>query len=436
MVRVTIDRHEMENVEWKPYSSKENLKVEKLNSEKNYNSSINTNNSNLSSNSNGSNASNESSKLSNGRRRLLITTDNFLPRWDGISRFLSEMIPRLKQDYDITIIAPNYGEIAIDGVTIVQVPLSNHSYGDYTPAQFQYKRISRLVQKADIVFNQALGAIGTCAIFAAKRYKIPVVNYIHSIEWELAPKALAPKPFLRGPIIPISKLFTRFFYNKCSILIVPSEPTAELFSWQKISTPKRVVHLGVDTNKFTPGDRKLAREQLQLPSDAFIVGYHGRIGHEKNLLTLLRGFRRLQIPHKRLIIVGDGVEKIKHKLTKYTDVIVTGSTSHVVPWLQAMDVYVQPSFTETTSLGVLEAMACGLSVISSKVGFIQFYIKDGENGVFFDNSSPFDLSRKITKLHFDRIMRVKMGELARKTVVERFNWEKTAIGIKNVLDEL
>jgi glycosyltransferase involved in cell wall biosynthesis len=398
MARVTIDRYEMENVEWKDVPKQK--------------------------------------RAENGRRRLLITTDNFLPRWDGISRFLSEIIPRLKADYDITVVAPMYGEIVIDGVEIVQIPLARRPYGDYTPARFAYKRIARLVQRSDIVFNQALGPIGMCAILAAKRHRRPIVNYIHSVEWELVPKALAPTAALRGPIIPFTKLAARFFYNRCSALIVPSENIAELFSWQRITTPKRVVHLGVDTAKFAPGDREAAREQLQLPTDAFIVGYHGRIGHEKNLLTLLRAFRRLRAKSKRLLIVGDGIPALKSKLLKFNDVIVTGSTNHVVPWLHAMDVYVQPSFTETTSLTVLEAMSCGLPVLSSKVGFIQHYIVDEENGLFFNNKHPYDLFAKIARLHDDPVLRSTLGTAARKTVVQKFNWELTAKGIKDVLDEL
>lgn len=400
MGRVTIDRYEMENVEWQEQPRK------------------------------------ESSPAAQGRRRLIITTDNFLPRWDGISRFLSEMIPRLRQDYDVVVVAPAYGEVAIDGVEVVQIPLARRRFGDYTPARLAYSRVAREVRRADIVFNQALGPIGVCAILAAKRHRRPIANYIHSIEWELAPKALAPTAVIRGLILPFSKGFTRFFYNRCSTLIVPSENIAELFSWQHVTAPKRIVHLGVDITKFTIGDRKSAREALQLPTDAFIVGYHGRIGHEKNIVTLLRAFRRLNIKNKRLLIVGDGVQSIKAKLLKHNDVIVTGSTNHVVKWLHCMDVYVQPSFTETTSLTVLEAMSCGLPVVSSKVGFIPYYIIDGENGLFFNNTSPYDLSSKITRLHNDPLLRNAMGTSARKTIVDRFDWESTAKGIKQVLDEL
>jgi glycosyltransferase involved in cell wall biosynthesis len=375
-------------------------------------------------------------KQHQGKRRLLITTDNFLPRWDGISRFLSEIIPRLKETYDITVIAPEYGHVTIDGVEIIKIPIGKKSYGDYTPARFQYKRIARLVRRSDVVFNQALGPIGMCAILAAKRFRRPVASYTHSIEWELVPRAMSFLGPIRGALYPISKALVRFFYNRCTVLIVPSENIAELLSWQHIGTPKSIAQLGVDTKKFGPADRKKARESLNLPQDAFIVGYHGRIGYEKNLVVLLRAFRRLKMPNKRLIIVGDGVAAIKNKLLRHPDVMVTGSTNHVAPYLHAMDIYVLPSFTETTSLAVLEAMACGLPVVSSKVGFIKYYIIDGENGLFFDNASPYDLSLKIARLYNDRILRSKLAINARRTVVEKFNWENTAEEIKEILDRI
>jgi glycosyltransferase involved in cell wall biosynthesis len=399
MGRVTIDREEMENIEWHDVHA--------------------------------------SPKATQGvKRRLLITTDNFLPRWDGISRFLSEIIPRLKETYEITVIAPDYGHVSIEGVEIIKIPISKRSYGDYTPAKITYRKILRLIRRCDLVFNQALGPIGMCAILAARRARRPLASYIHSIEWELLPRALASLGPVRGLVLPFSKSVVSFFYNKCTVLIVPSENIAELFSWQRIRTPKRIAHLGVDTAKFAPEDRKKVRESLNLPADTFIVGYHGRIGYEKNLLTLLRAYRRLPIKNKRLIIVGDGIASLKSRFTRFNDIVVTGSTNHVTPWLHAMDVYVQPSFTETTSLTVLEAMACGLPVITSKVGFIKYYIHDGHNGLFFDNASPYDLSLKIMKLYNDRTLRSTLAINARRTVVQDFNWEKTATDIKEILDTI
>jgi len=396
MKRVTIDWDERENVEWQEYAPRAHH---------------------------------------DARRRLLVATDNFLPRWDGISRFLSEILPRLRDAYDITVVAPDYGDAQIPGVRVVRIPLSRNRYGDYRPARFAYRRIKSLVRGSDIVFTQALGPIGLCAILAAKRCRRPVAAYIHSVEWELFPKALAA-PLFRGPLVALSKLVARFLYGRCTLLILPSENIAEQFSWQRITTPKRVAHLGVDTRKFQPGDRRAAREALGLPQDAFIVGYHGRVAHEKNLVTLLRGFSRLRAHAKRLLIVGDGVPSIVARLRKRPDVLVTGFTPEVTPWLQAMDVYVQPSLTETTSLSVLEAMACGLPVVSAKVGFIKHYLIDRQNGIFFDNTDAHDLAVKLAELSRNRPLRERMGLHARKTIEKSFQWDQTAERIREALDSV
>ena len=58
------------------------------------------------------------------KKRLLIATDNFLPRWDGISRFLSEIIPRLTEHYEITVVAPDFGTYEDPNITIIKIPLS------------------------------------------------------------------------------------------------------------------------------------------------------------------------------------------------------------------------------------------------------------------------------------------------------------------------
>ncbi len=367
------------------------------------------------------------------KRHLLITTDNFLPRWDGISRFLSEIVPRLKKNYDITIIAPDYGYTHVEGVSIVRVPTVGRSFGDYNPARFSYSTIKEHVLRADIIFNQALGPIGVCAILAARQYRRPIVSYTHSVEWELFPKALA-QPIFRAPFILFSKLFARFLYNRCTLLILPSENIAEQFSWQGIKVQKRVVHLGVDTKKFKPGNRRAARKLLGLPAESFIVGYHGRIAHEKNLLTLVRGFKRCTMKNKQLVIVGDGVPSLKSRLERIPEVIVTGNKNDVVPWLQAMDVYVQPSLTETTSLSVLEAMACQLPVVTSKIGFIQYYIIGEQNGIFFDNRSAFDLGQVLNRIFRDAELRNRIAVNARKTIEKSFKWSETAMHIKDVLD--
>ena len=85
---------------------------------------------------------------------------------------------------------------------------------------------------------------------------------------------------------------------------------------------------------------------------------------------------------------------------------------------------------------MLEAMSCGLSVVSTEVGFIKNYIKNNINGIFFDKQNPYHLAKFIDKLIRDENMRIRLGENARKTVLERFSWDKTGEGIENALSHL
>ncbi|MBU1198962.1 MAG: glycosyltransferase [Nanoarchaeota archaeon] len=374
-------------------------------------------------------------------KRLLIATDNFLPRWDGISRFLSEMIPRLKHKFDITLLSPDFGASSFDkdkDIKIIKIPLGKFRMGDYTSAKFKYKTIRKEVKRADIVFTQTIGPVGLLALMASKRCRKKSVSFMHSIEWELVSKA-AGIFLLKKYLHVIVKLIAKKVYKKASLLIVPSENIAEMLTWQGIKSRKKVIHLGVDTKKFLPAGSKInAKNNLGLNPDSFVIGFHGRIGREKDLPTLLRAFIQVKKihPNTHLMVIGDGVEGIKKKLASVQGVILPGSTDNVVPYLQAMDVYCLPSLTETTSLTTLEAMACGVPVVATKVGFVKDYILNGFNGLFFQEKNSYDLTKKILYLMKKPELMRQISLEARKTVEKEFDWDKTAKEIEEALSEM
>jgi len=371
------------------------------------------------------------------KKRLLISTDNFLPRWDGIARVLLEIIPRLSRDYDITVVAPKFPGTApsFKGVKIVRIPLSGMQFGDYPPAKFERKRIEGIVNENDVVFNQTIGPIGISTILAAKKHKIPVVSYIHSIEWELFSKAL--KRF-RKTVYHATRLIARCCYNRCSLLIIPSEDVARVLKENKIKTKTMVVHLGTDVAKFIPPiDRKKAKRSIGINPRYIVIGFCGRIGREKDILTLYSAFTKLSAFYSNIIllIVGSGLKETEEALLRHKNIVLTGSKDNVVPYLQAMDIYVLPSLTETTSISTLEAMACGLAVVVTPVGYVRHYIQEGKNGLFFPKRNSAILARKINDLLKSEKLRQRLGNAARKTVVKLFNWDKTFKGIEKALGE-
>lgn len=370
------------------------------------------------------------------KKKILIATDQFLPKIDGVTMFLSEIIPRLSEKYDITVIGPDYGDIEIDKVRIIKFPLLKIKFGDFYPTKFSLKTIKEEVKKADIIFLQSLGPIGGFAVLYAKRFSKPVIAYMHIIEWELFSNSI--KRF-KLPTKLLSRYFARFFYNKCSVLLCPFLEFKEILRRGGIRKPETVVvELGVNTKKFIPvEDKRAAKEKIGLNPDNLVIGYVGRIAREKDLITLLDAFNKLQASWQNitLLIVGGGVKEVEDQFKEARNVSFVGFKKNVVPYMQAMDIFVLPSLTETTSLVTIEAMSCGLPVVVTPVGFVKRYIKERENGLFFPKKNSTVLKLKLDWLLKNPVLRYRLGKRGRKVVEESFTWDKTVKAIEIVMEQ-
>ena len=101
-----------------------------------------------------------------------------------------------------------------------------------------------------------------------------------------------------------------------------------------------------------------------------------------------------------------------------------------------MDIYVLPSLEETTSLTTLEAMSCKVAPITTQVGFIKEYLKDGKNGLFFPKRDSYRLYIKIRNLITSPSQRMHLAENARSTVINKFSWEITTKKIQKAIESL
>ena len=376
------------------------------------------------------------------KKKLLIATDSFVPRWDGITRFLLEVIPGLSEEYDITVVAPDFkadssgdqGDlIALEGINIIRLPVVNMNIADINFSWFHPIKLKKIMQDQDVLFSQTIGPIGMCAIKAAKKLKKPAIAFIHSVEWELAIRSIDKFKFLLNSFM---KMVIRHFYKRTTLLLVPSLEVGELYKKNGVSTQYKVVHLGTDINKFKPtADKKEAKKAVDINSEFTVIGFSGRIGREKNLITLYRAFRRLEkkFPKLKLLVIGKGIKQLEEIFSSDRNIIAPGSVNNVVPYLQAMDIFVLPSLTETSSLATMEAMACGLPVITTPVGYVKDYIIEKENGMFFPFKNSLVLSLKIEMLLNDLVLRKELGQKARQTIVDKFNWDRTIKDIKEYL---
>jgi glycosyltransferase involved in cell wall biosynthesis len=370
--------------------------------------------------------------------KLVIATDNYLPRHDGVSRFLQEIIPRLTQKFSVTLICPRFEYIPpLANVHMVTVPLSRFRVGDFQAAQCRPLLLHKALSGADLVFTQTLGPIGATTILVARKKLLTTASYIHSLDWELIMQATAPAIFKRH--LPwIGRLVARFLYRRTQRLFVPSDGISEQFTWEHIHASRRIVRLGVDAKQFVPmkkTDREQLRERLGFTPEDIVIGYHGRIAREKDLSTLLRAFIKLRSRHAslKLFLIGNGMRHLEKKFSKQPGVTLYPAVPDVENYLPAMDMYALPSLTETTSLSVLEAMSCELPVVATPVGFVKDYIVPGKTGLLTKKRDSYHLAKQLQRYIQDEEFRRTIGRNARVMVVKDFNWDETA---KTLISEM
>jgi N-acetyl-alpha-D-glucosaminyl L-malate synthase BshA len=137
-------------------------------------------------------------------------------------------------------------------------------------------------------------------------------------------------------------------------------------------------------------------------------------------------FRVLQKGIKtRLVMVGDGSERTnaEHRarcLGIYEHCSFVGKQPRIVDYLSVSDVLLLPSEQESFGLAALEAMACEVPVIASRVGGIPEVITDGETGYLSKVGDVDKMAEDAARLLTDKKLRVEMGQRARESAISRY----------------
>lgn len=161
-------------------------------------------------------------------------------------------------------------------------------------------------------------------------------------------------------------------------------------------------HNGVDTSQFYP--RVVCKPEPSLGA-SLVIGTLCVLRPEKAIELLQEAFARVRKvkPGIRLLIVGSGPELSRLKanserLGLQDDCVFVPATQMVPQFLWAIDIFVSCSYSEAFSNVLLEAMACGRSVVGSRVGGTPELIGNDERGLLFRSGDAGDLATKLTTL--------------------------------------
>lgn len=222
---------------------------------------------------------------------------------------------------------------------------------------------------------------------------------------------------------------TRWLYRSATRHVVT---TGEALRQQVIDQlalePARVtsVPTGV-ASRFVPGNRAASRATLGLPAEVFVVSIIATLRSWKGHRFLLEAFAGLDDPQARLLIVGDGPQRAALEaqvlaLGLAPRVMMPGNQHDVLPWLHATDVFALPSYAnEGVPQAILQAMACGLPVISTPIGAIGEAVVAEETGLLVAPQDASALLGAIRRLRDDPVLRERMGQAGRLRATERFS---------------
>jgi len=189
---------------------------------------------------------------------------------------------------------------------------------------------------------------------------------------------------------------------------------------------------GVDLELYEPSrDKPAMRRRSRLPDRNTII-YTGRLSPEKGIDVLVRSFAHLvQSQPCQLLIIADGPEQefvvkliAEHNLDG--SVLLFSNVEEVAPYLKASDLFVLPSRFEGLSNALLEAMACGLPVISTRVGGSRDIIEDGVNGLLVEVDAMEQLRDAMERVLCDRQLAAALGENARASVEAKHDMRRIA----------
>ncbi len=185
---------------------------------------------------------------------------------------------------------------------------------------------------------------------------------------------------------------------------------------------------GYDADVIYKMDKQDCRNKLGFSNDSFIVAYVGYFIERKGCLRLSKAIEN--IPNVKSIFIGSGPQE-----PECDGILFKGGLPHeeIVPYLNAADVFVLPTLAEGCCNAIIEAMACGLPVISSNLPFNDD-ILDESNSIRIDPNNIDEIKKAIMRVSNDVALRTRLSEGA-LTTASKLTIEVRTQRIINFIEE-
>jgi glycosyltransferase involved in cell wall biosynthesis len=352
------------------------------------------------------------------------------PTNGGVPRYVENLaLEQLDRGFQVTVASPPGSELAtrLQGSDVRVLPWKARREPGATIAT-EKVRLGRIVRdlEPDLVHLHAAkaGLAGRLALRGA----LPTIFQPHAWSFEAA----------TGAVHDAAVAWERFAARWADVIVCVSEAERGRGEEAGIDASWRVVPNGVDLTAFPEAsaeERRDARDRLRL-NGAPLVLCVGRLCRQKGQDVLLRAWPAVveRVPDAELVLVGDGPDERRLARAARSGVHLVGTRDDVGDWMAAADVFVTPSRWEGMSLAMLEAMACGRSIVATDVPGAREAI-DG-NGAVVPVESADAIAQAVVERLADPAKAAAEGQEARRRAETFHDFRQTAEAVSRVYGDV
>ena len=306
-------------------------------------------------------------------------------------------------------------EGVVDAIHVLRLERSPVS-----PRNFQgYRDLKKLLAENhyDIIWTNepVMGVVTRLAANKYRRKGTKVIYMCHSFHFYKG--ASLPSWLI---FYPIEWLMSRF----CDMIVTinhEDEARAKTFHCPRV---EHIHGIGVNTDRLhNRNEQSDIRSELNLSGDDFLVLSVGELNENKNQQVIIRAIAQLKDPQIHYLLCGKGdqrerLESLAKELGIADNVHFLGYRKDVPQIMRAADIYAHPSKREGLGLASLEAMACGLPLVTSNVQGIPDYVENGVTGYMCDPTDVDKFAEHLDILICDPSLRRRISETNRKRALK------------------
>lgn len=356
---------------------------------------------------------------------LLNWRDTLNPYAGGAEIFAKELAKRLIKDgfRVIWFCSKEKNQPTKDTVEGIDIIRKGSWMTVYLWAFFYY--IFKLRKNTDIIIDCQNGIPFFSPLYSRKK----VICVVHHVHREVF-RRYSPNKFIKYFGIFLESLIPIIYKKSKMVAVSPSSKEA-LEKILRVKNNIYIIYNGTEHQRFFPGEK----------NETPIILYLGRLKKYKKINDLIEAFSYIKkdMPEAKCIIAGRGEEKeglknIVQKLDLKESVIFKDfvSEEEKIKLLQEAWVLVYPSTCEGWGISVIEANACGTTVIASDVAGLRDSVRNNTTGLLYSLSDKQELARKIKDILIDKELRKKLEQNAIEWS-KKFDWNKSYEKFKELL---